>query len=182
MDVKEILKHVDHTLLKQTATWEDIKQICDDGIKYGCASVCIPPDLCESRRALRRRAAALWLRPAAHLHGHRLPQRLHAQRHQVHGGRVRRRRRRDRDRHGHQPRLGQGGPVRQDPSGDQLCENLLPRQHLKGHHRDLPAHRRREDQALRGRLQLPRRLYQDLHGLCWRRARPARMSPSWPPT
>ena len=42
MDVKEILKHVDHTLLKQTATWEDIKQICDDGIKYGCASVCIP--------------------------------------------------------------------------------------------------------------------------------------------
>ena len=38
MDVKEILKHVDHTLLKQTATWEDIKQICDDGIKYGCAS------------------------------------------------------------------------------------------------------------------------------------------------
>ena len=42
MDVKEILKHVDHTLLKQTATWEDIKAICDDGIKYGCASVCIP--------------------------------------------------------------------------------------------------------------------------------------------
>ena len=42
MDVKEILKHVDHTLLKQTATWDDIKQICDDGIKYGCASVCIP--------------------------------------------------------------------------------------------------------------------------------------------
>lgn len=42
MDVKEILEHVDHTLLKQTATWEDIKQICDDGIKYGCASVCIP--------------------------------------------------------------------------------------------------------------------------------------------
>ena len=34
MDVKEILKHVDHTLLKQTATWEDIKQICDrDGIR-----------------------------------------------------------------------------------------------------------------------------------------------------
>ena len=42
MDVKEILKHVDHTLLKQTATWEDIRGICDDGIRYGCASVCIP--------------------------------------------------------------------------------------------------------------------------------------------
>lgn len=42
MDVKEILKHVDHTLLAQTATWEEIRQICDDGIKYNCASVCIP--------------------------------------------------------------------------------------------------------------------------------------------
>jgi len=43
MDVEKILCHVDHTLLKQTATWEDIKQIVDDGIKYGTASVCIPP-------------------------------------------------------------------------------------------------------------------------------------------
>ena len=43
MDVKEILSHVDHTLLKQTATWEDIQKIIDDGIKYGTASVCIPP-------------------------------------------------------------------------------------------------------------------------------------------
>ena len=43
MDAKEILKHVDHTLLTQTATWEEIKQICDDAIKYGTASVCIPP-------------------------------------------------------------------------------------------------------------------------------------------
>lgn len=42
MDVKEILRHVDHTLLAPTATWEEIRQICDDGIKYGCASVCIP--------------------------------------------------------------------------------------------------------------------------------------------
>ncbi len=43
MDIKEILSYVDHTLLSQTATWEEIKAICDDGIKYGCASVCIPP-------------------------------------------------------------------------------------------------------------------------------------------
>lgn len=43
MEVKDILKHVDHTLLTQTATWEEIKQICDDAIKYGTASVCIPP-------------------------------------------------------------------------------------------------------------------------------------------
>ena len=43
MDVKEILKHVDHTLLLQPSTWEEIKQICDDAIEYGTASVCIPP-------------------------------------------------------------------------------------------------------------------------------------------
>ena len=43
MDNKEILSHVDHTLLSQGAVWEDIKQICDDGLKYGVASVCIPP-------------------------------------------------------------------------------------------------------------------------------------------
>lgn len=40
---EEILKKVDHTLLKQTSTWEDIKQLCDDAIKCNTASVCIPP-------------------------------------------------------------------------------------------------------------------------------------------
>jgi len=40
---KEILSCVDHTLLKQTATWEQIKAICDEGMEYGTASVCIPP-------------------------------------------------------------------------------------------------------------------------------------------
>ena len=43
MELKEILSKCDHTLLAQGATWEEIKQICDDGIKYGTASVCIPP-------------------------------------------------------------------------------------------------------------------------------------------
>ena len=43
MEDKEILKYVDHTLLGQAATWEEIKQILDDGIKYGTASACIPP-------------------------------------------------------------------------------------------------------------------------------------------
>ena len=42
MDKKEILKIVDHTLLGQTATWEDIRQILDDAMKYGTASACIP--------------------------------------------------------------------------------------------------------------------------------------------
>ena len=43
MENEEILRHVDHTLLRQTATWEEIKVLCDEGIKYGVASVCIPP-------------------------------------------------------------------------------------------------------------------------------------------
>ena len=42
MELKEILAKCDHTLLAQTATWEEIKAICDDGLKYACASVCIP--------------------------------------------------------------------------------------------------------------------------------------------
>lgn len=43
MNTDDILKHVDHTLLTQAATWEEIKQICDDAVKYRTASVCIPP-------------------------------------------------------------------------------------------------------------------------------------------
>lgn len=43
MTHREILKKVDHTLLVQTTTWEDIRQICDDGLRYSTASVCIPP-------------------------------------------------------------------------------------------------------------------------------------------
>ncbi len=42
MDVKNILAHCDHTLLKQESTRAQIKEVCDDGLKYGCASVCIP--------------------------------------------------------------------------------------------------------------------------------------------
>ena len=41
--IEEIMSHVDHTLLSQTSTWEDIKAVCDDALKYGTASVCIPP-------------------------------------------------------------------------------------------------------------------------------------------
>ena len=43
MDRREILAKVDHTLLAQTSTWQDIQQICNDAANYGAASVCIPP-------------------------------------------------------------------------------------------------------------------------------------------
>ncbi len=49
MDIKEILSRVDHTLLSQSATWDEIKVILDDAIKYGCASACIPA--CYVKRA-----------------------------------------------------------------------------------------------------------------------------------
>lgn len=49
MDTNKILSMCDHTLLAQTSTWEQIKQILDDGIKYKTASACIPP--CFVKRA-----------------------------------------------------------------------------------------------------------------------------------
>ena len=43
MNANEILSRVDHTLLSPSATWNEIKAVCDDGINFGTASVCIPP-------------------------------------------------------------------------------------------------------------------------------------------
>ncbi len=43
MELKAVLAAVDHTMLSVTATWEDVKALCDDAIAYGVASVCIPP-------------------------------------------------------------------------------------------------------------------------------------------
>ncbi|MBE6538061.1 MAG: deoxyribose-phosphate aldolase [Ruminococcaceae bacterium] len=48
MEIKDILPTVDHTLLARDATWEDIKEVIDDGIKYGTASVCIPPSFVKA--------------------------------------------------------------------------------------------------------------------------------------
>ena len=50
MKIEEILAKVDHTLLSQTATWEEIKKICDDGMKYKTASVCIPASYVKSAK------------------------------------------------------------------------------------------------------------------------------------
>lgn len=45
MEAREVLKHVDHTELSQTARWEDIRRLCDDAVYYNTASVCIPPPM-----------------------------------------------------------------------------------------------------------------------------------------
>ncbi len=50
MDKQEILNKVDHTILSQTARWEDIKKICDEGIEFKTASVCIPPCYVEKAK------------------------------------------------------------------------------------------------------------------------------------
>ena len=50
MDIKDILEKVDHTVLGQASTWEDIKALCDDGIKYNCASVCIAPSFVKKAK------------------------------------------------------------------------------------------------------------------------------------
>lgn len=50
MEIKEILSKCDHTLLKQTATWQDIKAVCEDAVKYKTASVCIPPSFVSKVR------------------------------------------------------------------------------------------------------------------------------------
>lgn len=47
MELQKILRAVDHTLLTQTATWEEIRVICDDAVHYGTASVCIPASYVE---------------------------------------------------------------------------------------------------------------------------------------
>ena len=51
MEISQILSKCDHTLLSQTATWEEIKAICDDGIKYATASVCIPASFVKQAKA-----------------------------------------------------------------------------------------------------------------------------------
>lgn len=50
MNINEILSKVDHTLLSQSATWEEIKVICDDGMKYSTASVCLPASFVKQAR------------------------------------------------------------------------------------------------------------------------------------
>ena len=51
MDIREIVSKCDHTQLAVTATWEDIRQLIDDGIRYGTASVCIPPCYVKDAKA-----------------------------------------------------------------------------------------------------------------------------------
>ena len=50
MEIADILSKVDHTNLKQIATWDDIKKLCEEGVKYNVASVCIPPSFVKKAK------------------------------------------------------------------------------------------------------------------------------------
>ena len=60
MDISKILSHCDHTLLAVDATWEQIKQVCDDGIHFSTASVCIPASYVAKAKEYVGTQTALW--------------------------------------------------------------------------------------------------------------------------
>lgn len=51
MDVRNILSHVEHTLLKPEATWSQIKTLCDEAMEFGCAAACLPPSFVKRAAA-----------------------------------------------------------------------------------------------------------------------------------
>ena len=55
MDIQAILKTVDHTLLRPEATWPQIKALCDEGVRYGVATVCVPPAHVGQRSTISQR-------------------------------------------------------------------------------------------------------------------------------
>ena len=59
MDTQKILSACDHTLLAQTATWDEIKEVCDDAKSYNTASVCIPPCYVKRAKEYVKDAAAI---------------------------------------------------------------------------------------------------------------------------
>ena len=137
MEQKELLHRVDHTLLAQTATWSEIQQICDDGIRYGCASVCIPPSYVKQAAEYLVRAGSVC--PVCTVIG--FPNGYNAHRRQVLRGRDRRRPTAQteidmvinlgwvKDR-----QVGRAAGRRSRQSRPPVTASML-----KGHHRDLPA-------------------------------------------
>ena len=79
MTNQEILAKVDHTLLAQTATWDEIRALCDDAIHFQTASVCIPPCYVkDAKRICGRRHESLY--------GYRVPEWKSYNRDENHGG------------------------------------------------------------------------------------------------
>ena len=97
MDIEKLLTFVDHTLLSQTATPQQILRACDEGLRYNTASVCIPP--CYVRLAKEHCGKRL-----CGLHRYRVPERQQQQRRQAVRGAGRTAKRSGRAGYGHKPR------------------------------------------------------------------------------
>ena len=144
MELKEILSKVDHTLLAQGATWEDIRGICDDGLAYGTASVCIPPSyVARAREYLGDRLAVCTVIGFPNGYATTAVKCFETEDAVKNGA----------DEIDMVINIGWvkealGRPPRGDPGG----EGRLRWEAAEGHHRDLPAHRGGEDQDVRDRL------------------------------
>ena len=170
-EIQSILAKVDHTLLAQSATWNEIKAICDDGVKYGCASVCIPAsyvkraaEYVDGKIAIctvigfpngyDTTAAKCFEAEDAVNNGASEVDMV------INIGWV---------------KDGLYDQVLEEiraALGDQGHKGGLPRQAAEGHHRDLYAHRCREDRDVPCGVRLRRRVHQDLHRLRRRRRHP----------
>ena len=151
-EIQSILARVDHTLLAQSATWNEIKAICDDGVKYGCASVCIPASYVKrAAEYVDGKIAICTVIGFPNGYDTTAAKCFEAE-----------------------------DAVNNGASEVDMVINIgwvkdglyLPRQAAEGHHRDLYAHRCREDRDVPCGVRLRRRVHQDLHRLRRRRRHP----------
>ena len=158
MELKDILAKCDHTLLTQTATWAEIKGVCDDGMKYHTASVCIPASYVKQAKeyvgdklpictvigfpnGYDTTAAKCFMASDAVANGADEVDMV------INIGWA---------------KDGLWEKITEEIAAVKAaCNGKL----LKGHHRDLPAHRRGKDRPVQVRLRLRRGLHQNLHGL-----------------
>ena len=123
MDLKDILSRCDHTLLKQESTWEQIKEVCDDALKFGCASVCIPPAYVKrANEYLGDRMKVCTVIGFPNGYSTTAVKAFETENAIRHGA----------DRHGHQHRLGEVPAVGSAAGGDQGCEAELLWTDLEG--------------------------------------------------
>ena len=158
-EIQSILAKVDHTLLAQSATWNEIKAICDDGVKYGCASVCIPASYVKrAAEYVDGKIAICTVIGFPNGYDTTAAKCFEAE-DAVNNGAS------------EVDMVINIGWVK-DGLYDQGREGRLPRQAAEGHHRDLYAHRCREDRDVPCGVRLRRRVHQDLHRLRRRRRHP----------
>lgn len=137
MDRQEILKKVDHTLLAQTATWEEIKEICDDAIKYQTASICIPPSYVKEAKAYVQDQMEVCTVIGFPNGYNTTAGKKSRDEDALKNGAVKS--------YGHQHRLGQRQKVCTDRRRDQNVKKSMWNKNFKSHYRNMPSDRRRKN-------------------------------------